>query len=74
LSQFDQAAEVLENVLAETGGNAPVHMRLGKAYEALGDWDRAEEEYHRALELDENLEEALELLQNLEFRRTQGAA
>jgi len=74
LSQFDRAAEVLESVLAETGGNAPVHMRLGKAYEALGDWDRAEEEYHRALELDENLEEALELLQNLEFRRTQGAA
>jgi tetratricopeptide (TPR) repeat protein len=74
LSQFDRAAEVLENVLAESGGNAPVHMRLGKAYEALGDWDRAEEEYHRALELDENLEEALELLQNLEFRRTQGAA
>jgi tetratricopeptide (TPR) repeat protein len=74
LSQFDRAAEVLESVLAETGGNAPVHMRLGKAYEALGDWDRAEEEYHRALELDENLEEALELLQNLEYRRTQGAA
>ena len=74
LSQFDRAAAVLESVLAETGGNAQVHLRLGRAYEALGDWDRAEEEYHRALEQDENLEEALELLQSLEFRRTQGAA
>ncbi|HET9234527.1 MAG TPA: tetratricopeptide repeat protein, partial [Candidatus Eisenbacteria bacterium] len=74
LSQFDRAAAVLESVLAETEGNAQVHLRLGRAYEALGDWDRAEEEYHRALEQDENLEEALELLQSLEFRRTQGAA
>jgi len=76
LSRFEEAAEVLEHLVREAGGvaEAPVHLRLGRAYEALGDWDRAEEEYHRALDIDENLEEAVELLQSLEVRRTQGAA
>ena len=76
LSRVEDAVMVLEEVVREAveATTAPVHLRLGRAYEALGEWDRAEEEYHRALELDENLEEAVELLQSLDLRRTRGAA
>ena len=35
---------------------------MGRAYEGMGEWDQAEEAYYRALEVDENLDEAVELL------------
>ena len=40
----------------------------------MGAWDQAEEAYYRALELDENLDEAVELLERLEDRRERGVA
>jgi tetratricopeptide (TPR) repeat protein len=76
LDQSEDAVRVLEQVLplADDETRAMTHLRLGKAREALGEWDRAEEDYYLALELNSELTEANELLARLERRREQGAA
>lgn len=76
LEQFEDALRVYEQLVDEADGTVKARAccHLGEAAEALGEWDRAEAEYTRALDLDENYEEALERLQILEQRREQGAA
>jgi tetratricopeptide (TPR) repeat protein len=76
LSRPADALKAFESVaaLADRSSRARAHLKLGEAYEALGEWSRAEEEYYRALELDEGLEEAIERLGSMEERRERGAA
>ena len=66
----------LEDLLgsADGDGTARLHLQVGRAYEGMGEWDQAEAAYYRALELDENLEEAMDLLERLEERRERGVA
>jgi tetratricopeptide (TPR) repeat protein len=76
LDRHEESLRVLSEIVdaADGDGQARVHMQLGRAYEGMGAWDQAEEEYYRALELDENLEEAVERLERLEERRERGVA
>lgn len=76
LERLEDAIRVYEEFVngAEDGLKATAYLNLGRAREALGQWDQAEEEYIRALNLDENLTDAAERLQDLERRRDQGAA
>jgi tetratricopeptide (TPR) repeat protein len=76
LSRFEEAIRSFESVaaLADQPSRARAHLKLGQIYEEMAEWSRAEEEYYRALELDEGLEEAVERLGTLEERRERGAA
>jgi tetratricopeptide (TPR) repeat protein len=76
LSRPGDALKAFEAVaaLGDQGTQAQAHLRMGEALEGLGEWSRAEEEYYRALELNEGLEEAIERLGSLEERRERGAA
>jgi tetratricopeptide (TPR) repeat protein len=76
LSRPADALKVFETVaaLGDQATRAQAHLRMGEALEGLGEWSRAEEEYYRALELNEGLEEAIERLGSMEERRERGAA
>ena len=76
LDRFEEARDRFQRLLPEVEGDsaARVHLRLGEALEGLGEWDQAEEAYFAALEIDEDLTEAMERLESLEQRREQGAA
>ena len=76
LDRHEDSLRVLSEILdaADGDGMARVHVQMGRAYEGMGAWDQAEEAYYRALELDENLDEAVELLERLEDRRERGVA
>jgi tetratricopeptide (TPR) repeat protein len=76
LERYDEAVQALGEFLAgaDDESKALAYLKLGRVQEALGLWDQAEENYSNALDMDENLVEAVELLQELEQRREQGAA
>lgn len=58
VGEFELAAE-------KEPENAFVYLRMGQAYEAMGDTERAEELFGRALTLNPDLEEASDLLRAL---------
>jgi tetratricopeptide (TPR) repeat protein len=76
LERYSDAQEVIERVLPEVEGDAAARLRvqLGRVLEGMGEWDKAEDAYFQALELNENLLEAVELLESMEQRRERGAA
>ncbi len=76
LDRHSEAREVLERILPEAEGETEARHRLqlGRALEGMGEWDKAEDAYFQALELNEDLVEAVELLESMEQRRERGAA
>ncbi len=74
--RFQEALPVFEELLPATEGEsaARLNLQLGRTYEGLREWDKAEEAYFKALELNEDLVEAMELLESMEERRDRGAA
>ncbi len=76
LERPEESLRVLSEILdgADGDGTARIHVQMGRVYEGMGAWDQAEEAYYRALELDENLDEAVERLERLEDRRERGVA
>ncbi len=76
LSRFEEAHDLFQRLLPDLDGNAKarLHLQLGRAYEGMGAWDQAEESYFAALELNEDLVEAAEILEGLDQRRERGAA
>jgi tetratricopeptide (TPR) repeat protein len=76
LDRQEDALRVFGDVLelAPEESKPQVYVNLGRAHEALGEWDQAEEKYRLALELRDDMTEAAELLRDLEQRREQGAA
>jgi tetratricopeptide (TPR) repeat protein len=77
LNRPTDAMTVFEDLLGTTpddDSKARTYLNMGRAREALGEWDQAEDDYHEALKYREDLAEASELLRDLEQRREQGAA
>jgi tetratricopeptide (TPR) repeat protein len=76
LDRFEEAHDLFQRLLPdlEGDGKARLHLQMGRTYEGMGAWDKAEESYFAALELNEDLVEALELLEGLDQRRERGAA
>lgn len=77
LNRPADAMTVFEDLLGLTpddDSKARTYLNMGRAREALGEWDQAEDNYHEALKYREDFTEASELLRDLEQRREQGAA
>lgn len=77
LNRPDEAMTVFEELLGmspDDDSKARTYLNMGRAREARGEWDQAEDHYHEALKFREDLVEASELLRDLEQRREQGAA
>lgn len=76
LDRSEDVIRVLQEVLTmgDEESRARAYCNLGRAHEALGQWDLAEESYHQALERVPGFEDASELLRELEDRRERGAA
>lgn len=76
LERYQEAIHTLGELVdgAEGKVTAQLHVQMGRAYEGMGAWDQAEEAYYHALELDEDLDEAVQLIEDLEERRERGVA
>ncbi len=76
LNRFEDSLGIYERLLSDAEGEAAARLRLqlGRVYEGLDEWDKAEDAYFQALELNEDLVEAVELLESMEQRRERGAA
>ena len=66
LNSPSEAIDEFELAAEKEPENAFAYLRMGQAYEAMGDAERAEELYRRALSLDPDLEEATDLLRALD--------
>ena len=73
LNRAEEAIQLYEQILVqEESSNVQTFLQLGRAREALGQWDQAAEEYNQVLNLVPDHQDALEALMHLEHRREQG--
>ena len=70
IENYDRAIEALEVCVKTQPENAIVHFEFGKNYNALKQYDNAEESLNKALSLKPNDEDILKLLYDVQFNKT----
>ena len=65
MGRLEEAARELEAALSTEDSPVDLHLGLGRVYEAMGQTDRARENYQKVLNLDPNNEEAISRLNKM---------